>query len=130
MPHFSERSLKHLNTCDERLRRVMHRVVEEFDCAIIDGHREEKTQNDYHRSGVSQLNWPDSKHNEVPSRAVDVVPYPVDWHDREQMSFFAGYVLGMARSMGINIRWGGDWNKNWRVSDNKFDDLVHFELED
>jgi hypothetical protein len=34
----------------------------------------------------------------------------------------------MASSMGIKIRWGGDWNGDWKVKDNHFDDLPHFEL--
>jgi peptidoglycan L-alanyl-D-glutamate endopeptidase CwlK len=36
-------------------------------------------------------------------------------------------VLGIAQSMGINLRWGGDWDKDWEVQDNKFDDFPHFE---
>jgi hypothetical protein len=30
--------------------------------------------------------------------------------------------------MGINLRWGGDWDQDWEVKDNKFDDFPHFEL--
>jgi hypothetical protein len=30
--------------------------------------------------------------------------------------------------MEINVRWGGDWNKNFEVDDNMFDDFPHFEL--
>ena len=33
-----------------------------------------------------------------------------------------------AKSMGIDIRWGGDWDRDTEVRDNKFDDLVHFEI--
>ena len=29
---------------------------------------------------------------------------------------------------GVEIRWGGDWDSDTQVKDNKFDDLVHFEL--
>ena len=32
--------------------------------------------------------------------------------------------------MGINLRWGGDWNQNWEVNDNKFDDFPHFEIKE
>ena len=28
----------------------------------------------------------------------------------------------------IKLRWGGDWNMNFEVDDNKFDDFPHFEL--
>ena len=60
--------------------------------------------------------------------ACDVVPYPIDWNDRERFHLFAGFVLGIANQMGIELRWGGDWNRNWEVDDNKFDDFPHFEL--
>ena len=41
---------------------------------------------------------------------------------------FGFYVLATGRSMGINIRWGGDWNSDFRINDQTFDDLCHFEL--
>jgi peptidoglycan L-alanyl-D-glutamate endopeptidase CwlK len=36
--------------------------------------------------------------------------------------------LGVASQMGLKIRWGGDWDMDTQTKDNKFDDLVHFEL--
>ena len=78
--------------------------------------------------GKTRLKFPYGRHNANPSRAVDVVPYPIDWDDRERFHLFAGFVLGIAQSMEINIRWGGDWNKNFEVDDNNFDDFPHFEL--
>ena len=68
------------------------------------------------------------RHNSSPRRAVDVTPYPVDWADRERQTLFAGFVLGIARSMGIKLRWGGDWDMDFQVMDNRFDDFPHFEL--
>ena len=65
----------------------------------------------------------------MPSLAVDVVPYPVDWQDRERMTYFAGFVMGIARvKFGISLRWGGDWDLDTDLKDNKFDDLPHFEI--
>ena len=29
---------------------------------------------------------------------------------------------------GVDIRWGGDWNRNGDITDNGFDDLFHFEV--
>lgn len=60
--------------------------------------------------------------------AVDVVPYPVDWQDRDRFHYFAGFVLGMATARGVKLRWGGDWDSDTEVDDNVFDDLPHFEL--
>ena len=74
------------------------------------------------------MRWPHSKHNATPSRAVDIAPYPINWGDRERMTLFAGISLGVADAKGIALRWGGDWDRDFQVVDNGFDDLVHFEL--
>ena len=130
MPRFSERSAGRLKECDTRLQRVFERVVETIDCTIITGHRDEAEQNEMFRTGKSQIQWPASKHNSLPSQAVDAAPYPIDWKDRERATLFAGFVMGIAAQMGIKLRWGGDWNRDWQVNDNNFDDLWHFELID
>ena len=63
-----------------------------------------------------------------PSLAVDVAAYPIAWDDRARQTLFAGYVLATAKAMGVDLRWGGDWNRDTEVRDNGFDDLVHFEI--
>ena len=128
MSTFSKRSLEKLATCDERLQDVMNRVVKSFDCTILTGFRTKEEQTELYLTGKSQLQWPHGKHNVMPSKALDAAPYPIDWKDRERASFFAGFVLGVASEMGISLRWGGDWNQNWQVRDNSFDDLWHFEI--
>ena len=128
MPKFGKRSMERLNTCDEDLVALFQEVVKYFDCSVLEGYRGEEKQNKYFNEGKSKLKYPEGRHNKKPSNAVDVVPYPVDWNDREQMSYFAGFVKGVAYKMGIPIRWGGDWNNNNDLKDNNFDDLPHFEL--
>ena len=128
MPHFSTESLDELGTCDDRLQSIFNEVIKQFDCSILDGHRGEEEQNEKYRNGLSKLQYPNSKHNSEPSLAVDAAPYPIDWHDRERFCYFAGYVKGIARLMGIELRWGGDWDRDTEVKDNNFDDLPHFEL--
>ena len=128
MPSFSDKSLSKLATCDPRLQRVFHEVVRNFDCTILEGHRNKERQNRMVEEGKSQVRWPHGKHNTVPSMAVDVTPYPVVWDDRERQTLFAGFVLATAKAMGIDLRWGGDWSMDFEVRDNQFDDLVHFEI--
>jgi peptidoglycan L-alanyl-D-glutamate endopeptidase CwlK len=128
MPHFGRTSKKRLKTCDEDLIYLFEEVVKYFDCSVLEGHRGKRLQNKYFKEGKSKLKFPDGNHNKKPSKAVDVVPYPIDWDDRERMTYFAGFVKGMASALGIPIRWGGDWNSDTQVKDNNFDDLPHFEL--
>ena len=129
MPTFGRASLRRLSECDDRIQQVLNEVIRTFDCSVLCGYRDEETQNELFRSGKSHVQWPDSKHNQHPSLAVDVVPYPIDWNDRERFSYFAGYVMGVADQQGIILRWGGDWNRDWKGRDNSFDDLPHFQLE-
>ena len=101
-----------------------------FDCSILEGHRGEVAQNAAFDDEKSTLRWPNGNHNSYPSKAVDVAPYPIEWGDRERMTLFAGFVLGIARAKGIPLRWGGDWDRDTEVADNDFDDLVHFEIDE
>ena len=128
MPRYSNRSAIKLAECDERIQRVFNTVIETVDNTILVGHRNQEDQEEMYETGRSQLQWPNSMHNSLPSKAVDVAPYPIDWNDRERFTLFAGYVLGVAENMGIKLRWGGDWDRDFKPSDNSFDDLVHFEL--
>lgn len=128
MAKFGKTSKKRLQTCDEKLQLLFNEVVKAFDCSILVGHRGEEDQNKAYREGNSQVKWPKGKHNKKPSSAVDVAPYPIDWEDRERFSYFAGFVKGVAWRLNTPIRWGGDWDGDTELSDNNFDDLVHFEL--
>jgi peptidoglycan L-alanyl-D-glutamate endopeptidase CwlK len=131
MPYFSIESTNRLASCDKKLWNLFQEVVKHFDCSILCGHRGEADQNEAYDNGFSKVRWPDSLHNTYPSRAVDAAPYingqPL-LHDREALCLFAGYVLGIARSMNIDIIWGGDWNDNHLVRDERFQDLYHFQL--
>ena len=128
MPKFGRTSKKRLATCDKKLQDVFNEVIKHVDCSVLEGNRSELTQNKYYAEGKSKFKFPGSKHNSLPSRAADVTPYPVDWEDRERQTLFAGFVIGIAKGMGIDLRWGGDWDMDFQVNDNKFDDFPHFEV--
>ena len=130
MPRFGKSSKARLATCDERLQKVFNEVIKYVDCSVLEGSRNEERQNKLYEEGKTKVKFPMGRHNSSPSRAVDVTPYPVDWDDRERQTLFAGFVLGIARSMGITLRWGGDWDMDFQVMDNRFDDFPHFEIRD
>lgn len=127
MFRFSEQSRRHLDTCSENLQRVFERVIAGYDCTIICGHRGKEAQNEAFRTGASKKQWPESNHNDLPSRAVDVAPYPIDWKNSKRFYHFAGYVQAVAEEMGVRLRWGGDWDSDRDLDDQTFMDLVHFE---
>lgn len=130
MAKYGKSSRAKLDTCDPRIRKVFEAVVVEIDNTILEGERGEERQNFLFDSDQSQVRYPDGKHNSSPSKAVDAAPWPIDWNNKERFILFAGYVLATARSMGINMRWGGDWDKDWDTKDTSFFDGPHFELID
>jgi len=128
MPKFGRKSKERLSTCDSKLQKVFNEVIKHVDCSVLEGHREKDRQNKLFEEGKTKVKYPNGRHNRQPSSAVDVTPYPVDWKDRERQTLFAGFVIGVASQMGINLRWGGDWDQDFQVVDNRFDDFPHFEL--
>lgn len=132
MPKFSKSSQKKLNTCDPRLIKLFTEIVKTWDCTIVCGHRGREEQNRAYNEGKSMLKFPESEHNTLPSKAVDVAPYyngvGIDWDDVIGFAYFAGYVKRVAEEMGIKIRWGGDWDGDKRNKDQSFNDLPHWEI--
>jgi hypothetical protein len=122
MPTFSEVSSDRLYSCATPLITLFETVVLTYDCSIISGFRTEEEQNAlfYNDPPRTQLVWPFSRHNSIPSRAVDVMPYPVDWSDIAGVCHFAGYVQRVAEELNINVEWGGSWQR--------FKDYPHWEL--
>ena len=128
MPRFGRKSKERLASCDPRLQELSNEVIKYVDCSVLEGHRSKERQNKLYDEGKTKVRYPNGRHNADPSLAVDVTPYPVDWEDRERQTLFAGFVLGIARGLGIRLRWGGDGDMDFDVQDNKFDDFPHFEL--
>jgi len=122
MPSFGERSLRNLENVHPALVELFSEVVKVRDCTIVSGFRTESEQTALleHDPPRTTLAWPNSKHNSIPSRAVDVAPYPIDWSDISGFCYFAGYVQRVAEDMGIAVRWGGFWRR--------FPDYSHWEL--
>ena len=128
MPSFSRASIVNLESCHSDLQRVLNTAIQWFDFAVICGHRGEVAQTEAFLKGASKLEWPNSMHNEVPSMAVDVIPYPVDWKDEKRFGLMVGRIMQVADEMGVLLRWGGDWDRDTMTRDQYFHDLPHLEL--
>ena len=124
MPKFGKRSRERLKGVDSRLVNVLNELIKIMDVTIIEGLRTKERQEELVAQGASKTKY--SKH--IEGRAVDVAPYPVDWEDRERFHYKGGMIRGIGKQMGVNIRWGGDWDSDGEIKDNKFDDLVHVEI--
>lgn len=121
-------STKALDTAHPKLQRLILEVDKRLakrrvlDLTVVCGHRGEADQEKAFAEGKSTKRWPESRHNTLPSNAVDVAPYPTDWNDRESFALLAGYILAVANDIDIEVNIGALWKK--------FPDLPHVELTD
>lgn len=82
--------------------------LSEIDFTVIQGLRTLKQQQENVKKGVS---WTlNSKH--LTGRAIDVVPYPVDWNDLTKFAKINEAFKKASQELNIRYRWGGDWNMN------------------
>lgn len=102
-----------LATCDVRLQQLVTALVADVeaglvpgvsDLTVLCGYRGEAAQNKAFREGASKLIYPHSKHNRIPSRAVDLAPYPIDWNDPVPFEALREHTLSLASRLGIRIR--------------------------
>lgn len=146
MPKFSQSSRQKLETCDVDLQRICNYAIQVFDFTVLYGHRTPEEQFELFKKGREFVDgeWEiankkevvtycdgyivKSNHNYDPSRAVDIVPYPINWKDHKRMHYLAGHIMMVAHELGVSIRWGGDWDQDTQVRDETFSDLLHFEL--
>jgi len=139
MPKFGKASTTRLATCHIDLQLIFNEVGKTVDCSIFCGYRAKEAQEKAFNDGLSQVQFPNSKHNSFPSMAVDAGPYfpelkNTDWDDAMAFASFHGYVkrvvdeLLKSGRITHTIRWGGDWDSDGRTSDETFKDLPHFEL--
>lgn len=128
MPKFSRLSEQRLATADPRLQALLREAIKHVDFTVLCAYRNAEDQDDAFRTGRSKVRYPDSKHNTLPSSAVDIAPYPVDWKDTARFARLAGYLERIAHEQGIRIRWGGDFDQDGATADERFIDMPHIEI--
>jgi len=109
--------------------RVVHAAGAEWDLVILEGVRSLARQKEMVAQRKSKTL--DSKHLKQSDgfvHAVDLAFYPVDWNDTRRFYYMGGVLRGVALSLGVNLRWGGDWDSDTEVKDQLFNDLVHVEV--
>lgn len=131
-----------LEFADVRLVNLAHEVAKHRSMVVREGFRDEAEQNKAFAEKKSQKKWPDSLHNTKPCRAIHFIPLDqngkIPWvtgtsvgNSVEQRLFytlFAGEVIGIGKMLGYEIRWGGDWDGDFELNDQKFHDLCHYEV--
>lgn len=62
------------------------------------------------------------------SRAVDLVPFPVDWNNIKRFDRLALLMMRAAALEDVRIRWGADWDEDGKPREKGETDSPHFEL--
>ena len=137
MLKWSKRSLEKLETVQPELQRVVTAALNYnvMDMMVLEGRRSRERQNQLFDEGKSRVKWPNGKHNVTYfkdlARAVDVAPYidgVLSWN-KLHCCVMAGLILAAAKTLDVDIRWGGNWDRDYEpITDQDFQDLVHFEL--
>ena len=125
---FGKSSQTRLDTCHPKLQEILNEAIKYVDVSVLCGTRDEAAQEKAVADGASEVHYPDSRHNSLPSMAIDVAPYPIDWDNHTRFALLQGLLKGIAMMKGIKIRSGIDWDSDGDSTDHKFMDWPHIEL--
>lgn len=120
------------------LQRVVFRAIEltEQDFMVLEGVRTPERQKQLYAQGRTKpgpkVTWTlNSNHFINPKtgkgHAVDLVPWPVDW-SHEKLGVVAEAMFAAARQLGVELRWGADWDRDGKPRERGETDSPHFEL--
>lgn len=105
-----------------------------FSVMVVEGLRSKQRQADLYAQGRTKpgkvVTWTlRSKHLE--GRAVDLAPFidgAIDWSDGTKFDKINMAMMTSAAELGIEIRWGADWDGDGRPREKGETDSPHWEL--
>lgn len=99
------------------------------DFSVLEGNRSKEKQEAAFKAGNTKVHFPNSAHNQLPSLAVDLLPYPFkSWNDTASFKQISLQMFAAAKIIGLEIRWGGDFNRDGDKTKTDAWDLPHYEL--
>ena len=135
MYKFSNSSKKKLESVRSDLQIVLNEAIKVIDFTVVYGLRTTIEQQMLYAQGrttpgkiVTYLDGVTKRSKHQDALAVDLAPYPIDWDNHKRFILLAGYIQGIANQLNVNLRWGGDWNRNNIMEDQRWNDLPHYEL--
>lgn len=126
-------SLARLQGVDETLVNVVKRAIEisEVDFTVMEGVRTLERQRELYAQGRTDpgkiVTWT-MKSRHIEGKAVDLVPYPLDWNDLEKFNKIKDAMFQAARELDVNLRWGADWDGDGNYREKGEYDSPHFEI--
>jgi len=131
---FGARSVGNLANVHPLLVKIAHDALQrsKVDFTVICGHRDKAGQDAALKAKTTKVSFPNSAHNQMPSCAIDVIPYPfTNWEDPAMLQGWrdiADAMIAAASVAGVKIRWGGDFNRDGDKTKSDAWDKPHFEL--
>lgn len=133
-----KRSKANLEGLHPDMKAVVERAIQltTQDFTVIEGVRTLERQRELYAQGRTKpgqvVTWTlKSRHLPGPDglgRAVDIVPYPLDWNTVSKFEAIADAMYQAAKELDVHIRWGADWNENGTPRERGENDSPHFEL--
>lgn len=126
-------SLARLKGVDETLVNVVKRAIEisEVDFTVLEGVRTLERQRELYAQGRTApgkiVTWT-MKSRHIEGKAVDLVPYPLDWNDLEKFNKIKDAMFQAAKELDVNLRWGADWDGDGNYREKGEYDSPHFEI--
>lgn len=152
----SARSLERLNGVHPKLRMVVERAIQitDVDFMVVEGVRSREAMwanwgkgrtaaqcrakgvpVAYAQPGVAKVTWLNDpvmsnhrRHEDGFGHAVDLLPAPYDWKDAAPFDRMAKAMMVAAEDLGVEIRWGADWDRDGKPRERGETDSPHFEL--
>lgn len=134
---WGKKSVECMKDLSPVLCRVLNRALGYgiVDMAIAQTIRGQYEQDTYYSMGLSQVKWPNSKHNvsgdQKYARAVDIFPWVNGGTSTNQLhvAVMIGVLMAAAAEEGIAVRSGSNWNGNEVFfTDETWIDGFHLEL--
>lgn len=128
-------TIDHLSKLDPHLVDLLSYIETYFPFKIICSYRSDIDQDLAFQHHKTTKRGGQSKHNLVPSMAVDVISLSA--HNRHSFdsvaqicqAYFAGAMRFAAMYLGFRLIWGCDWNSDSNISDHNLWDWCHFEFD-
>ena len=131
----SNTSKQRLETTNPLIQKIINEALStsmiDFGIPQYGGKRTVEEQKALYDDNKSKCDGKVKKSYHQTGNAVDIVAY-VNGHytyDTRYYYMLGHHILSTAKRLGVtNLRWGGDWDKDWDLDDQSFNDLCHFEL--
>lgn len=112
MKEFDTKSKERLGNADKDLVLLAEAVLQRIDVVVTCSHRNKQDQDLAYKTGNSKLKFPQSKHNTLPSKAIDFAIKKdgnITW-DKKEYDKLGSIIKEITEDLNLSVKWGGDFS--------------------